>query len=440
MNITHSLARRILRAAVISVLVSLAVTLVGSSLAESELSGGSVASENSRGGPTEFEAELKRLAERGALFQLSYTGEYFGNLSGGVRRGSEYEGLLKLACRLNLEKLLLLPHMTFYVSALETHGDGLTDHYLHDLNRVSNIDAYDTVRLYEFWLQYGGPLDWFSIRAGQLAADVKYFGTDTSQLFVNSSFGAYATLSNDFTAPIYPVAAPGLRLRMKPAPELYFQLAVFAGNPGQQDLDNKHGVTFRLNRDDGALLLFETKYRINQKENAQAVWDSTGGLRGTYSAGAFYATADVPDQRSARMHSGNYGGYLSADQQIYCPDSAKDPTKGLSVFGRFSLTPSDRNLVSWYADSGFNYKGLVPGRDNDVAGLAFAYTRISPDAVERAGQPVASHHEAVLELTYQVTLTDWLSVQPDFQYVFNPGATDTTPNAAVVGLRLNVAF
>ena len=391
-------------------------------------------------GPAKFEDELKKLADQGALFQLNYTGEYFGNVSGGFRRGAEYEGLLRLAGRFNLEKLALLPHMTFYVSALETHGEGLTNHYVHDLNVVSNIDAYDTVRLYELWLQYGGPLDWFSIRIGQSAADMKYFAADSSQLFVNSSFGLYGTIINDFTAPVYPVAAPGIRLRAKPSPELYLQLAAFDGNPGQQDIDNKHGVSFRLNRQDGALFLAEAKYRAHQKENARAGWDSTGGLKGTYTMGAFYATADFPDQHGAGMHRGNYGGYLSVDQQVYCPDAEKDATKGLTMFARFSVAPSDRNLVSWYFDSGFNYKGPFSGRDNDLAGLAFGYTRISDDAVERAGQLIVSRHEAVLEMTYQATLSDWFSVQPDLQYVFNPGATGATRNAAVAGLRFNVTF
>jgi len=391
-------------------------------------------------GPATFENELKKLAEQGALFQLSYTGEYFGNLSGGFRRGAEYEGLLKLAGRFNLEKLALLPHMTFYISALDTHGEGLTNRYVHDLNGVSNIDAYDTVRLYELWLQYGGPLDWLSIRVGQWAVDMKYFGVDSSQLFVNSSFGLYGTISNDLTAPVYPVAAPGIRLRVEPLPRLYLQLATFDGNPGQQNVDNKHGVAFRISQHDGALLFFEAKYRAHQKENAQAGWESTGGLKGTYTIGAFFATADFADEHGAGMHRGNYGGYVSIDQQVYCPDADKDPTRGLAAFARCSLAPSDRNLVSWYFDSGFNYKGLFPGRGNDFAGVAIGYTRISDDAVERVGQPIVSRHEATLEVTYQVTLNDWVSIQPDLQFIMNPGATGTTRNAAVAGLRFNVAF
>src|ERR1700732_4347293 len=127
-------------------LATLGIASIRLSLAQTDASDTrSLSADIFQRGPATFEDELKKLAEQGALFQLSYTGEYFGNPSGGFRRGAEYEGLLKLVGRFNLEKLALLPHMTFYVSALDTHGEGLTNRYVHDLNGVSNIDAYDTV-------------------------------------------------------------------------------------------------------------------------------------------------------------------------------------------------------------------------------------------------------------------------------------------------------
>ena len=36
--------------------------------------------------------------------------------------------------------------------------------------------------------------------------------------------------------------------------------------------------------------------------------------------------------------------------------------------------------------------------------------------------------ETVLEATYQAQVTGWLQVQPDFQYVINPGAGFTLVN------------
>jgi porin len=53
-----------------------------------------------------------------------------------------------------------------------------------------------------------------------------------------------------------------------------------------------------------------------------------------------------------------------------------------------------------------------------------------------------------VELTYQYQLTPWCQLQPDFQYVFNPGGGILNPNApaqkvgdeAVLGMRVNILF
>ena len=57
-----------------------------------------------------------------------------------------------------------------------------------------------------------------------------------------------------------------------------------------------------------------------------------------------------------------------------------------------------------------------------------------------SGGAALSHHETVLEATYQAALTDWLTFQPEVQYVINPGATAPAPNAVVVGARFSLTF
>jgi porin len=56
--------------------------------------------------------------------------------------------------------------------------------------------------------------------------------------------------------------------------------------------------------------------------------------------------------------------------------------------------------------------------------------------------------ETFIELTYQYQLTPAVQLQPDFQYVFNPGAGVANPNMpnqsikdeAVLGFRVNLTF
>lgn len=46
----------------------------------------------------------------------------------------------------------------------------------------------------------------------------------------------------------------------------------------------------------------------------------------------------------------------------------------------------------------------------------------------------------VIELSYQCQVTPWLIVQPDVQYIINPGGTQDLDNALVVGGRASVTF
>ena len=135
--------------------------------------------------------------------------ELFGNVSGGTQRTVIWESLSILGMHLDFEKAVHFPGLSLNVSGLYCAGYGLTDKAVHDLNVLSNIDSYDSLRLYEAWLQQDFANGQFSIRAGQLLADAEFFVSQYSGLFINSSFGALPLVSFNFSSPIFPIAAPG---------------------------------------------------------------------------------------------------------------------------------------------------------------------------------------------------------------------------------------
>ena len=49
-------------------------------------------------------------------------------------------------------------------------------------------------------------------------------------------------------------------------------------------------------------------------------------------------------------------------------------------------------------------------------------------------------HETALELTYRAQITDWFGLQPDIQYIINPGLDSELDNAFVYGFRFDVVF
>jgi porin len=97
------------------------------------------------------------------------------------------------------------------------------------------------------------------------------------------------------------------------------------------------------------------------------------------------------------------------------------------------------------------------GRDDDTAGVGLGVARVSGGASgfdrdsgfynPTIASPVRGS-ETFLEATYQYQVMPWWQLQPDVQYVFNPGAgvanpndpTHTVRNELVFGLRTNVTF
>jgi porin len=84
--------------------------------------------------------------------------------------------------------------------------------------------------------------------------------------------------------------------------------------------------------------------------------------------------------------------------------------------------------------------GLIEARPNDQLGLGLAVVNAGDPfrftIADAGGLP--ARQEVNIELTYYADVTDWLSVQPDLQWIINPGADHTIEDAFVAGLRVQV--
>jgi len=164
--------------------------------------------------------------------------------------------------------------------------------------------------------------------------------------------------------------------------------------------------------------------------------------------------ADPASNETPEQLQGNYAIYAIADQTLW--QEAGNTDNGLNGFIRIAIAPQqDRNSVSWYVDSGLVYKGLIPGRDDDSAGVGIAFAKRSSGAANIvkaqkafSGTSVPTPtSEVIIEATYQASLSQWFSIQPFFQYVIRPGGNVINPengervqNAAIFGLRAAATF
>lgn len=410
------------------------------------------------------------LAERGVTYVVTYIGEGLADVRGGLRRGATYGGRLDTSLDVDLEKLAGWTGARFHTDFFQIHGHGLTRKFIDNLTTVSGIEALPATRLFELWVEQRFLGDQLSLKLGQISADTEFAIAQSAVVFLNAGFGwpNIGAVVLPSGGPIYPLATPAARVKYVPNVNFSLQAAIFNGDPAgpsepgdQTDPQrrNRSGTSFRVN--DPALLIAEAAYAYN-------VHPTAAGLPGTVTLGAWHhfgrfdsprfdsvagrLLADPTASGVARRFRGDNGLYAIMDQTVFREPGSDD--QGASAFLRLSAVPSDRNLIDLYVDAGVAYKGLLPGRPNDTAGLGVIHSRISPVAraydrdtlISGAGTGPLRSSETVIEATYQAEVVPGLTVQPDLQYVMRPGGGIADEhhrrvrNAVVLGLRTTINY
>ncbi len=237
-----------------------------------------------------------------------------------------------------------------------------------------------------------------------------------------------------------------------------------AGDPQRQ---NPSGTSFPLNG--GALVIAEMQYTYPSL-GTMLYADQAEPLARTYKLGFWYDTESFADQQFDNTglslanpasngipmgHHGDFGIYAVADQLVWVDPKESDRT--INLFGRIMGAPqSDRNLVTFSMNAGLTFHEPFLHRDDDTFGIGMGYAKVSGNAaaLDKAiafytGSYVPTRGgETYLEVTYQYQATPWWQIQPDIQYVFNPGGGIANPNAPtqrvgnelVLGIRTNILF
>jgi len=419
------------------------------------------------------------LGRYGITLNLTDTDEVLGNLSGGIRRGATYEGLTTLTVQLDTLKAFGWAGGTFNISGLQIRGRDLSQYYLDNLQTASGIEADDTTRLWEIWYDQAFLDNKADVKIGQQSLDQEFIVSQGSSLFINTMMGWPLVPSDDLYAggPAYPLSSLGVRLRVQPGGGFTVLGGVFQDNPpgGPFDDDSQLRGTTRwggnFNLRTGALFIAELQYALNQPSTGEmARPGQQSGLPGTYKLGFWYDTAPFPSPRFdntglslANPNSDgvpvtllhNWSIYGVMDQVVWQPDP--QAARAVGVFARIMGAPGDRNLIDFSVNAGVTLKAPLPGRDNDTFGVGFGVAKLSGAAVglsqdtafftQNPSYPVLGS-ETFIEVTYQAQVAPWLQVQPDFQYVFNPGGGIPNPdnptqrlgNELVLGVRTNVTF
>ena len=406
-------------------------------------------------------AARKSLKDEGILLEATNTMDILSNVSGGIRQKTTLTGDLDLLLTLDIKKLIPSWRGTVFVYGLGLYGDNPSQ-YVGDIQGVSNIAAVNTWKLFEAWYQHN-LFQRFSLLAGLYDVTSEFdVIMSASTLFVNSSFGTGAEFgaSGKNGPSTFPSTSLGVRAQAILTDSLMVRAVVADGIPGNPD--DAHGTHIHLRKDDGLFGSMELAYYQYSKEDLtepkkEMVKESPRRLtfrrigrsapieyeaKVAYGFWGYTTSLDQLNKFNSsgepvKQH-GTYGMYGLAEYDVYHEKEDKD--QGLTLFGRAGMADPNVNRISQYYGGGFVYKGLFPGRNIDGTGMGVAVAVNSHDykqSQRRAGQRVESS-EITLELTHSIFVNQNLIIQPDFQYVINPGTVPGRNNAVVVGMRLEV--
>lgn len=417
------------------------------------------------------------LSKYGISLTILETSEVLGNVSGGVHQGFEYDGLTQAILQLDTQRAFDWYGGTFNISGLQIHGDNLSANNLYTLQTASGIEADRATRLWELWYQQKFlEEDRLDIKLGEQSLDQEFMVSQNAGLFVNTMFGWPMLPSADLPGggPAYPLAAPGVRFRLRPDNSFTVLLGLFNGSPvvnntGDPQKQNPSGTSFPVNG--GALAIGEVQYSFPAL-GGMVYNGQSQTLAGVYRLGGWYDTENFADlgydvngvslaspasTGQPELHHGDYALYAVMDQMIWRDPTDEDGDRAISFFARaMGTTYEDRNLIDFSMNAGLTFHEPIYHRDDDTCGIGMGLCKVGDHATDLDREtgfytgtyyPVRSE-ETFIEATYQYQLTPWCQIQPDFQYVFNPGAGILNPNfpgqkikdEAVLGVRFNVLF
>ncbi|HEV2157420.1 carbohydrate porin [Bradyrhizobium sp.] len=416
------------------------------------------------------------IANRGLNFGATYIADNIANVSGGVKRGAIHFGRLDLSVDADLDKLVGWTGGRFYANAFVIYGQRLSRNYVQNLATISEIEAPPDQRLYNAYFEQSFFNDRLNIRAGQQAADVEFFDSQTDDLFINGTFGWPAIKASNLPAggPAPPIAVPGIRVKATLSDQVTLFGAVFNGDPsgpGEADpqLRDHHGLAFRVN--DPPWLIGQVRFNYDIDIGGRSLagnftpgaWKHYGSFDSQRFTAEGQSIADPDGSGIPARLQGNYGIFAVIEQVLYRPPEVKDNSTsasipGITAFGRIAYSPPDRNLIDLYLDGGIGFVGFTPGRPLDRFGVAMAYMRISNTArnldldtnfYSGVQGPVRSN-ETLLEMIYEAHIKPGWLIAPYFQYVWRPSGGIPNPNdptgvsrigdAAVFGVTTTIRY
>jgi porin len=380
------------------------------------------------------------LAESGIEVIFGLTSIYQQNIHGGLsthRRAGRLSGSYDLEITSDIEKLLGFRGGTLFVHIEGGWPDtqGIDAASVGSVFSV-NADAMGnrTMDVTELWYEQSLLDGTFLIRIGKMdltagfehnncpvAFDCSIFANDETSQFLNGA------LVNNPTIP-FPDYALGVAGFYSPIEWWY----ISAGVVDAQNDARETGFRTTFHKEDYFFYVFETG--LTPQLNSE-----NGSLQGAYRIGLWNDPQPKTNSDGTKNYRDDVGFYISCGQMLCKEIPSPEDDQGLGVFFRYGYADSRKNDITNFWSAGFQYQGLIEGRDEDVLGLGFAHGIFS----NSASTNYPEDYESALEIYYNAQVTPWLNISPSIQYITNP-SNPANPakagDAVVTAIRAQMSF
>jgi porin len=366
---------------------------------------------------------------------LLYTGEGWADVSGGLRRGGSYMYNVDGQLQVDTGKALGWTGGLFEVEGFYANAMSTGNKFVGALDQQSPIDTAADVqmfRLYQlFYDQNFGSTD---VRAGIYDLETEFSNTKPMALFLsknltwNTAFDQSGTMPENGTIGPgnYPYTPLAVRVRQNFSPSVSVQVAIANGASDNPNNLAQNGVNFSSAY--GALFLGEADYTPDKYTKLMA--------------GGWGLTSKLPDfgqynaDGSQRMVYGEEGAYVGGAARLYSAGGKR----GLDGFFTLGLsTPQSTNVAESF-NTGLVYTGLFDARPGDKIGVSMNINGASNNFRQwqiQQGNLIGAA-ETSFEVTYRAKINEYLTIQPDIQYINEPNYSHVLKNPLVLGIHFEL--
>ncbi len=375
-------------------------------------------------------------------FELVYSAVPLYNFEGGVDQGFVYIDNIDVTATVHLDQLMEWNEsLSLFIYGLGNNGGKATE-LMGDFQVAANIEAPQSYRIFEVWLQQNFLNDHFSVLTGLYDLNSEFDVLTPATVFINSSFGIGAEYAQTgLNGPsIFPVSSLGVRLSASINKYIKLKLAMLDAVPGDPSDPTRNNIKL----EDGALIAFETSLftratgmQLNRgfvTRRKKVGREHEIPTDDKLNIGGWYYTSEFIDLKTGDNSLGNWGAYIGAQKYWFY---SKYDDRYLAFFGRIGWAADQYNRIGTAISAGILSAGSASGK-TDYIGLGFTKAINGSTYMDENTSLEAS--ETAIELTFSTPIRTWLTIQPDIQYIINPNSDPKLQNSLAGGVLFQLSF